>query len=143
MTQSSGVDSIDKAVEKTYEWIRDLRWELGDGASRQEGLSILRTVLQAVRDRLTVDEAVEFASQLPQLLRGMYFEGWDPSQTPVKFDREQFLMRIEKTATLPPGLTAARAAQATGRVLRNRVDAGELSDVLTSLPADLREVLER
>ena len=37
-------------------------------------------LLQALRDRLTVDEAVEFAFQLPQLLRVIYYEGWTPAR---------------------------------------------------------------
>lgn len=29
MAQSNGIDSIDRTVEKTYEWVRDLRGALG------------------------------------------------------------------------------------------------------------------
>jgi uncharacterized protein (DUF2267 family) len=143
MAQSTGIDSIDRAVEKTYEWVRDLRQELGDGASRQQALTMLRTVLQALRDRLTVDEAAEFAAQLPLLIRGIYYEGWAPSQTPVKLDRERFLTRIEMNANLPDDVSAEGAARAMGKVLRRRVDAGELGDVLASLPSDLRSLLDQ
>ena len=44
----NGIDSIGKAVEKTYEWICGLRLEMRDGASRKQGFTILRTVLQAL-----------------------------------------------------------------------------------------------
>lgn len=55
-------------------------WGIGDGASRQQGFTIVRSVLQALRDRLTVEEAAEFASQLPQLIRGIYYEESDPAR---------------------------------------------------------------
>ena len=141
MPQPDHVEALDRSVEKTYEWLRDLRSELGDACSRQQAYSILRGVLQTLRDRLTVDEAVEFASQLPQQVRGVYFEGWEPSKVPLKFDREEFLSNVESAATLPDDVRPADAVRATGRVLQQRVDSGELRDVLTSLPRDLRAVL--
>jgi uncharacterized protein (DUF2267 family) len=51
-------------------------------------------VLHALRDRLTVNEAAQFGAQLPMLVRGIYYEGWDPTRLPVKMNREEFLQRV-------------------------------------------------
>jgi len=52
----------------------------------------LRAVMHAIRDRLTVDETAQLAAQLPELIRGIYYEGWDPSRTPASYhDSKSFL----------------------------------------------------
>jgi len=47
----------------------------------------LRAVLQTVRVRLPLDLAVHFGAQLPMLVRGLYYEGWEPSKGPIKMSR--------------------------------------------------------
>lgn len=69
MTTAS-VDSIERTVQKTNEWIAELERELGT-ESRAEAWRALRAYLQVLRDRLTLDEGAQLAAQLPQLLRGV------------------------------------------------------------------------
>jgi hypothetical protein len=53
---------------------------------------VLKGVLQALRDRLKVEEAVQFGAQFPMLVRGFDYEGWRPAQVPLRIRRkEQFL----------------------------------------------------
>jgi uncharacterized protein (DUF2267 family) len=39
--------------------------------------------------RLAVDESAHIAAQLPMLIHGIHFEGWDPSRVPEKIDRAE------------------------------------------------------
>ena len=48
----------------------------------------MRATLHALRDRLTVEEAAQFAAQLPMLIRGFYYEGWNPTDKPVRYGIE-------------------------------------------------------
>jgi uncharacterized protein (DUF2267 family) len=99
--------------------------------------------LQVLRDRLTVDEAAELAAQLPLLLRGVFYEGFDPSRQPERIrDREMFLAKLAQRARLGDAGEAARVAAAATRMLRRHVAQGELEDVLAQLPAEIRDVLE-
>jgi uncharacterized protein (DUF2267 family) len=136
------VDSIQRTVQKTRDWLADFERELGtdDTAYAWRALS---GYLQVLRDRLTVDEAAELAAQLPQLLRGVFYEGFDPSRQPERIrDRETFLAKLTQRAQLEDAPEAARVAAAATRMLRRRIAEGEMEDVLAQLPAEIREVLE-
>jgi uncharacterized protein (DUF2267 family) len=136
------VDSIDRSVHKTNEWLADLAAELGTD-NRNEAWRVLRAYLQVLRDQLTVDEAAQLAAQLPMVLRGAFWDGFDPGHQPAKpHDRDHFLTLLAERALLRDSDEAARAAEAATEVLRRHVTAGEIEDVLAQLPRDLREVLQ-
>ena len=134
-------DIIARNVEKTHVWLNELAEELGT-EDRQEAYRVLRAFLHALRDRLTIDEAAQLAAQLPDLIRGIYYEGWDPSATPRSYhDVDTFLGLIADEALLDGETRASYAAAAAGRVLRRHVSEGELRDVLAVLPEELRAVV--
>jgi uncharacterized protein (DUF2267 family) len=98
-------------------------------------------VLHALRDRLTVQEASDLAAQLPMLLRGVYYEGWQPSKVPVKMHREAFLERVR--AGFPHEVDGGieRLVQTVLDALRLHITEGEWEDVKATLPKDLVEIL--
>jgi uncharacterized protein (DUF2267 family) len=136
------VDSIQRTVQKTNEWVADLERELGTDRS-DYAWRALRGYLQTLRDRLNIDEAAELAAQLPQLLRGVFYEGFDPGHQPAPIrDREAFLAKLAQQAQLQDPAEAARVAAAATRVLRRHISTGEVEDALAQLPSEIREVLE-
>jgi uncharacterized protein (DUF2267 family) len=139
---SNSHDSIDSTVAKTREWIDEVAAELGTD-DRREAYRVLRAFLHVVRDRIGVEEAAQLAAQLPELLRGAYYENWVPSRTPERYrDRDTFLRKLADQARLAGETEASYAAAASMRVLGRHVSAGEVDDVLANFPADLRELLE-
>ena len=88
---------IDSTVDKTNRLLKDIEQAYGwPKERRNQSYAALRAVLHAVREWLTVDECAHLAAQLPTLVRGIYYEGWDPSRVPVKLDRDAFLTRIRR-----------------------------------------------
>jgi uncharacterized protein (DUF2267 family) len=139
----SSVDSVERTVHKTNEWLADLAGELGTD-DRDEAWRVFRAYLQLVRDRLTLDEAAQLSAQLPHLLRGIFWEGFDPGHQPAKVrHRETFLALLAERAGFADDDRAARAAAAATRVLRRHVSEGEIDDVLAQLPEEVREVLRQ
>jgi uncharacterized protein (DUF2267 family) len=135
------VDSIERSVHKTNEWLADLAAALGT-EDRKKAWRVLRAYLQLLRDQVTVDEGAQLAAQLPLVLRGAFYEGFDPGHQPAKpRNRDQFLAVLAERAQLADADEAARAAEAATSVLRRHVTAGEVEDVLAQLPTNLREVL--
>jgi uncharacterized protein (DUF2267 family) len=137
------VGIIDHSVEKAHVWLNELGAELGSEDHRY-AYRVLRAVLHAVRDRLTVDEAAQLAAQLPELIRGIYYEGWDPSRTPARYHGSKpFLDRIAAEARLAGDSEASYAAEAVMDVIRHHVSAGELEQVLGMLPPGVRAVVRK
>jgi uncharacterized protein (DUF2267 family) len=135
---SGDPEVISRTVESTHAWLHDLCGELG-GEDRRYAYRALRAVLHVLRDRLPVDESAQLAAQLPVLLRGVYYEGWRPSATPQTYhDARTFLERVATGAQLHGETEASFATEAVARLLRRRVSAGEIADVLAVLPAEVR-----
>jgi uncharacterized protein (DUF2267 family) len=72
--------------------------ELADrlDCEQQEAYEVLRAVLQALRDSMTVHDASELANCLPVLLRGIFFENWHPAVViPARSNIDQVLVKID------------------------------------------------
>lgn len=139
MTSAATAHLFDHAVAGATRWLDEVADALGTDDHRH-ARRVLRAVLHAVRDRLEPNEAAQLAAQLPELVRGMYYDGWSPSHRASR-RREAFLQSIADAAGLHGPTEASFALAATMTVLRNHVSAGELDDVLAALPAELRELL--
>lgn len=139
----TGYHSIDTTVDKTnrilhlieqsYDWPKE---------RRNQSYNALRAVLHALRDRLTVDEAVDFAAQLPVLVRGMYYDGWHPSQVPKKMHRDEFLDQIR--AEMPPYEIQGSLedlVRTVAEALRVYITEGEWEDIKAEMPKDLAAML--
>jgi uncharacterized protein (DUF2267 family) len=129
-------------VHKTNEWLKQLSEEL-EIEDREDAWRILKSYLQLLRDQLTVNEGAQLGAQLPIILRGAFYEGFDPGHRPAKArDAESFLDLFATRARLRDRDEAARAAEAATRVLRRHVTEGELEDVLSQLPREVTQVLQ-
>jgi uncharacterized protein (DUF2267 family) len=141
MTVAS-VHSVERTVHKTNEWLKDLDAELGI-EDRDDAWRILRGFLPVLRDRLTLDEAAQLAAELTPLVRGVFYEGFDPGHQPEKIrDPEIFVARISEGTEITDPEEAALAAVAVTNVMARHIDEGELEDVLSQLPKPIREVLQ-
>ncbi len=141
---STGLAVFDTTLQKTHAWLKDVMRELGT-EDRHKAYLALRSVLHALRDRLTVEEVAQLGAQLPMLIRGFYYEGWDPTDKPVKERRkEDFLRhvfeRFKTTRSGEPDVDPETVARAVFRVLARRVSEGEIEDVVHILPRELREL---
>src|SRR2546427_11089799 len=131
---------FNKTLEKTHIWLRDLMEEL-DWEDEHKAYSALRVVLQTLRDRLTIEETAHLGAQLPMLVRGFYFEGWDPSGKPVKERHvEQLLARIAREFRRDDVLETERMARAVFALLKRRIADGEIEDVKSVLPDELKHL---
>jgi uncharacterized protein (DUF2267 family) len=140
---ADGIEGIDHTVQLTHVWIKELDERLG-WANKPRAYRLLRTVLQAVRDWLSANEAADLGAQLPTLLRGVYYEHWRPATVPVKKrSRADFLARIEEAFQADPLAFPSDTLTTVFGLLTDKIGAGEIEDVRQSLPADLRALWPR
>jgi len=136
---STGLDVFDRTVQETNTWLNKIERDPAIGENRHRSYQALRVTLHALRDELVPDEAAQFAAQLPMLVRGFYYEGWDPSKTPVKNrDRDAFLRRVEEMFDPVGGINAERAVRAVFRVLSEEIDQGEIEQIRHVVPKSVR-----
>jgi uncharacterized protein (DUF2267 family) len=134
---STGLDIFDTTIQKTNLWLKDLMQELG-WDDRHKAYQGLRVTLQTLRDRLTIEEAAQLGAQLPLLLRGAYYEGWNPTDTPHK-ERHitAFLAPIRAHFHNDPRVNAEEVVRAVFKLLANYISTGEIADVREALPREL------
>jgi uncharacterized protein (DUF2267 family) len=133
-----GLEGIDHTVQLTHGWINELDAMLGWN-DKARSYRLLRSVLQALRDWLPVNESADFAAQLPNLLRGVYYEHWRPAATPVKQrSKADFLARVDHAFVGDPIAYTAEAVSIAFQFLSTKIAAGEIADVRHALPADVR-----
>jgi uncharacterized protein (DUF2267 family) len=133
--------AISRGVQKANIWINDMAGEMGT-QDEDRAYNVMRAYLHALRDRLTVEESAQLAAQFPELIRGIYYEGWDPARTPVKYRKlPEFVARMEKETPFNDAKDISQAINAASSVLRRHVTEGEIEDIRSTLPKDLQPVV--
>ncbi len=133
-----GLKIIDESVQAANIWINDVDMEMG-WTHKQRSYRLLRAMLHALRDHLSVDEAAQLGAQLPTLIRGVYYEGWNPSKTPIiERARAGLEARVQADFHGDPLEDVAEAIAAVFSVLRAHVSAGEIAHVEQSFTREVR-----
>ena len=133
-----GLESIEHTVQLTHTWINDLDARLG-WDNKHRSYRLLRTVLQAIRDWLKVEEAAKFGAQLPELLRGVYYEHWQPARVPAKRrSKVDFIARVDHAFHADPLVFTSEAVSTVFQFLSDKITPGEIEHVHHALPADIR-----
>jgi uncharacterized protein (DUF2267 family) len=130
---------VSHAVQTIQEWLRELK-DKGELANEAAAYSVLRAVLHQLRDRLTLEEAVDLGAQLPLIVRGLYYDGWRPHAVPRKVrSKQQFLDELSKDI-LPHTYPVEWAVSHVFALLARHCDPGEIANVIGQLPEDIKEL---
>jgi uncharacterized protein (DUF2267 family) len=136
---ANGLEVFDKTVQTTNAWLKEIMEETG--LDRRRAYRVLAAVLHALRDRLTVDEVAQLGSQLPILVRGLYYDQWHPAGKPERLrHQEEFLAAVADGLDDIDPVDADEATRAVLAVLEHHIAPGEIDDVKAMLPARLREL---
>lgn len=140
MTETKLTQPFEKALHQAGSWIEDLRYELNldDPVKTYQAL---RVTLLALRDRLPMNEAAHLGAQLPMIIRGGYYDGWKIREKPVKLkSAEDFFAHMEKIHSAPLPVEADTLVRAVFKLLRHRITLGEIEDIESNMPAELKEL---
>lgn len=135
--------AFDSTLQTTNLWLTDvmrrMRWH-----DRHAAYHALRTVLNVLRDRLTIGQAAALGAQLPMLMRGFYYEGWHPAGKPNKErTKEEFLQHVGESYARTAEVDLEKVVQAVLYVLAKHVTTGEIESIKRVLPAELRTLFPK
>lgn len=135
----TGVDSLDRSIDKTNAWLADVAANFGT-EDRRMAYRVTRSWLHTLRDRLPVPIAAHIAAQLPELLRGVFYEGWNPSKVPIKYSRDEYIARFARDAQLHQ-TEVPRAGRLVTSAMQKHISPGAINEVLGALPTDIRSLV--
>lgn len=137
-------DAITRTVQKTELWMSHIARNLHTEDERV-AYHALRSVLHALRDRLSVEDAAALGAQLPMLLRGLYYEGWHPHGKPLRVrDAEEFMEVVadEIARHAEHHLDPKRAIASVFAELEAQIDSGEIEKIRRVLPPSVRALFD-
>jgi uncharacterized protein (DUF2267 family) len=134
--------AFESSLEKTNLMLKDIEQAYGwPKSQRNQSYCALRTVLHLLRDRMPVQESVEFSAQLPVLVRGIYFDGWKPMDVPIKLNRDDFLLEVRRHFPYDVEGGTERVVQVVLDALSRHVTPGQWDDVKDNMPSDLQRMM--
>jgi uncharacterized protein (DUF2267 family) len=114
------------------------------GPDRHVAWHVLGAVLRTLRDRLTIEESAHLSAQLPLLVRGLYYDQWQPSRVPAKWrTQEEFMKHVADGLQDIRPVDQQAAVQAVCDVLAHHISKGEFDDVAGALPEKIRAFFEQ
>ena len=136
---ATGLDVFDKTLHTTNVWLGEIMAELGP--DRQVAWHALGAVLRPLRDRIPVGLAAHLGSQLPLLIRGTYYDQWQPEHAPDKSrSLGEFLQRVGAGLSDIRPVNVRDATRTVFQVLSRHVDRGQLEKVRDSLPEEVHNL---
>lgn len=138
--------SFDKMAAKGNAFINEMGRTLGWVDDPAKTLRVLKAVLHALREQLTWEESLQMMAQLPMFMKALYVEGWSPKAPYKVKDVDAFydLMRTYNVVDehdLPNREHAEVATQTVFVLLRQYVSAGEMEDIVSQMPKELKPLL--
>jgi uncharacterized protein (DUF2267 family) len=138
---ATGLEVFDKTLETTHIWLNEIMEDLGP--DRQVAWKVLSIVLHKLRDRLPIGLAANLGAQLPLLVRGVYYDQFEPAKLPTECNnREEFVAEVEEWLADTRPVDPDQAVRTVFKVLSRHISQGQVEKVKEALPKSLRQSWE-
>lgn len=133
---ATGLEVFDKTLQTTNTWLNEINQVVGP--DRQLAWKVLSVVLHKLRDRLPVTLAAHLGAELPLLVRGVYYDQFEPTKQPTDCKLEEFVEEVAEWLSDIRPVDPRKAMLAVFQVLSRNVSQGQIAKVQDALPEDLR-----
>ena len=134
---ANGLEVFDKTLETTHIWLKEIMIDLGP--DKQVAWKVLSTVLHKLRDRLSINLAAHLGAQLPLLVRGVYYDQFEPAKMPSECrSREEFVAEVAEWLSDARPVDPEDAIRSVFKVLSRHVSQGQIGHVKQALPKPVR-----
>ncbi|WP_298264918.1 DUF2267 domain-containing protein [uncultured Lutibacter sp.] len=121
--------------------------ELNLGNDTEQAGRILSSILHGLREVISTEESLQLIAQFPMFLKAVYVNGWSSRKKKKVKSMTEFIDLIRvfdgKTSIHDFGsdAKAENYIKSTFMVLRKYISLGELEDIRTELPKDLKFII--
>jgi uncharacterized protein (DUF2267 family) len=134
---ATGLDVFDKTLQTTNIWLDQIMEEIGP--DRKLAWHVLGATLRVLRDRLVPGLGAHLGSQLPLLVRGLYYDQWSPGGKPTDLhSAPEFLAEVERSLGDIRPVNVRDAVTAVFRTVGDHVERGQIVKVRDALPQGIR-----
>lgn len=134
---ANGLDVFDKTLQTTNVWLNEIMEDIGP--NRHVAWKVLSVVLHKLRDRLPVELAAHLGAELPLLVRGVYYDQFQPARQPSRCrDFEEFCAEVGEWLSDTRPVNPQTAVHSVFKVLSRHVPEGQIRKVQDTLPTDIR-----
>lgn len=126
----------------------DYSKELMLGEDRAKAGRVLSAILRALREIVPMEESIQLIAQLPMFLKAVYVNGWNVKKKARIKSLDEFVDLV-KSFDSPAEINdfgydndlAEKYIHGTFIMLRRYVSEGELEDIRSGLPKDLKDIM--
>ena len=138
---ANGLEVFDRTLETTHIWLNEICNDLGP--DKQVAWKVLSTVLHKLRDRLTLNLAAHLGAQLPLLVRGVYYDQFEPGKMPSECrSRDEFVAEVAEWLSDTRPVDQQEAIRSVFRLLSRHISEGQVNKVRDALPKSIRQMWE-
>lgn len=142
--------NFEKYAQEGSHFVNNLAKDLGHPEEKARTGIVLRSVLHAIRERLTVSESLHILSQLPMFLKSIYVDNWKYREKPLGLNTtEDLLKEVENyqeqygESDFDWNKTTAEIVQIVLRALGAFISEGEFRHIIAQMPEQLAEFLSK
>ena len=134
---ATSLDIFDRTIQTTNIWLKEISAAIGP--DRHLAWKVLSIVLHKLRDRLPFEVSAHLGSQLPLLIRGVYYDQYRPADQQDKSRHaEEFIQEVAKWLADVRPVDPKLAIIAVFGVLDRHIDPGQAAKVKGTLPHEIR-----
>jgi uncharacterized protein (DUF2267 family) len=138
---ANGLEVFDRTLQITNIWLDEIMAVVGP--DRRLAWKVLSVVLHKLRDRLPLELSAHLGAQLPLLVRGVYYDQFQPGRVPSHCrNLAEFTDEVAEWLTEAPPVDPKDAVCAVFGVIGRHVSAGEVAKVKAALPAGIRAAFD-
>lgn len=134
---TTGLEVFDKTLQTTNIWLDEVMDDIGP--DRNLAWHALGAVLRTLRDRLPLGLAAHLGAQLPLLVRGAYYDQFQPGHTAERLNTEdEFLAHVMAEFGNVRLINVRLATRSVLSLLSRHVTPGLAENVRSALPNHIR-----
>lgn len=130
-------------------FLKDYAKEMNFGEDTEKAGRIFIAIMHALRDIIPPEESLQFIAQLPMFIKAIYVNGWNMTKKKPKVKNMADFLNLVKERDWPVAVNdfgytneaAELYVNTTFIYLRKYVSFGELEDIRSGLPKDLKRMI--